>query len=261
MSDPEAPRYGMLHALVLAPLFHRGLYQDVGQRWRGWGFIYLHVLVAVIWLPIAGVYQWRLHRAVEDTWRAGLEDFPALHIYQGRLRTDVEVPYTWNDPESGEPFLLVDTSGTITSLDGRPERMLFTRDTLFIDQGDIPARTYAIKRFPALYVDGDTVLDWLEQARLWFFVIFYPLAFVVSVTWRCCQALVYGGIGLWVARMRGLPLKYGAATRLAAVAITPVMALDLVLTLVGWTPPFWWPICFLLAMGALGYAIAVNAEA
>ncbi|MCI0404254.1 MAG: hypothetical protein L0212_12175, partial [Acidobacteria bacterium] len=55
-------KYSILQPLLLS-FYSKDLYQDVGQHWRGTGFLYLFLLLALAWIPIAlkvhtGFVQW-----------------------------------------------------------------------------------------------------------------------------------------------------------------------------------------------------------
>ena len=97
-------------------------------RWILVGLV-LHLLIALIWLPITLQKQLQLNHFVKQEAPAAFADFPEMSVYAGELRTDVQAPRPWNDPESDLPFLLVDPTGEITSLEGRPERVLVTQGT------------------------------------------------------------------------------------------------------------------------------------
>src|SRR2546426_3324312 len=52
-------RYGILHPLLLS-FFSRSLYRDVGRTWKGIGFLYLLLLLALSWVLVTI----HLHRMV-----------------------------------------------------------------------------------------------------------------------------------------------------------------------------------------------------
>ena len=67
---PEA-RFSQRHGLWKAVLFDRVFMKDVIYRWKGAGLIYLHLVVAIIWIPLTAQAEWKLHSFVEDeaaTW-------------------------------------------------------------------------------------------------------------------------------------------------------------------------------------------------
>lgn len=260
MSEPEGRRFSILHPLWLAPLGSRALLEDVGRRWRGFGIIYLHLLVALVWLPVSIKKQVQLNHFVQNEAPAAFEDFPELSIYNGKLRTDAEGPRSWNDPQSGLPMLLVDTSGQITSLQGREERVLLTVDRMYVSQGQIAPREYKLNRMSGLYLDKVSILELLDTANLWFFVLYFPTAFVLSICWQAAFLVLYAMAGAAMARARGAELPFAACMRLAAMAITPVLLIELVFDMVGWAPPLWGLMTVAICVGYMARGVAVTVD-
>lgn len=262
MSSPETepPRFGVLHPLWLAPVASPALLLDVVRRWKGVGLLYIHLLLAVVWLPLSVKAAVGMHRFVEERAPAAFADFPVIHISQGRVRTEGPEPRTWADPESGQPFLVVDTTGTVTSLEGRDERLLLTAHELLVSQGQIPPRRYDLRGVSAFYLDREGVLETLQRVDRWFFVLWFGLRYVSAVTWKIAAMLVYALIAMGLSRARGAPLIFAAGMRLAAVALTPALLLDLVFGLVGWSPPLWGLAGMLVTLLVLGRGVAVHAD-
>lgn len=107
---PERRRYSPVATLGLS-FFSPELYRDVGRRWRGIGFWYLVLLLAVSWLPVAiKAHVGFAHFVRQDAPRT-LADFPGITITDGVVSIDRPEPYLWRDPDSRDVLLYVDTSG------------------------------------------------------------------------------------------------------------------------------------------------------
>ena len=90
--------------------------------------------------------------------------------------------------------------------------------------------------------------------------MFYPMALLFSFIFRAIQILIYALIGLAFANMLHVKLEYKTLMRLAAVALTPVLVLDLVLEFVPLRIPLWSVLGVLIGLGYLFFAIKSNAE-
>lgn len=229
-------RVGLFAALPLSLVGAPSVYADAGRRWTVLrSLVYLHLVVMLAWLPLT----WQARRALDhyaDTVAAeGLRSFPMILIQGGRLHTDVDTPYVWSEPASQEPWLVLDTSGQVSSLQGRPETVLVIPGAVEVaEEGEV--HRFDTSEVPALLIDAELLADLLESLRRWFPFLYYPLAVVGSVTSRGLLAcLCAGAAALWSRSRR--PLDVAGAFGLGTLAITPTLALLLVERLADVTAP------------------------
>lgn len=239
-------------------MFDKGFIRDVVYRWPGAGLIYLHLVVAIIWIPLTAQVGWRFHSWVQDEAPTWVQGMPALTVEDGAVYTSISrdrMPYSWTPGGRTEPVLVLDTTGRTTSLEGRDEPLLITRDALITRDGPV-----SLDAVPFFYVDPELSLMTLDSAALWFPVMYYLCAFLVSVTWRCLQCMAYGLIAWGMVGFDSQIVSFGAGMRVAAMAITGVLYLDMVVSLLPFDVPGWGFVCFLLAMGYLYWAVKVAKE-
>jgi hypothetical protein len=254
---PEA-HFSPLHGLWRSWMFDKEFIRDVVYRWKDTGLIYLHLVVAIIWLPLTAQVGWSFHGWVDQdaaTWAQGM---PTITVVDGEVFTNIprsEMPWSWTPGGETEPVLLVDTTGSTRDLQGRSEPVLLTRHALVTEEGPVP-----LDAMSGFYMDAELVLMMADSAVLWFPVMYYLCAFLVSVTWRCLQCMVYGLVAWAMARFDSQVVSYGAGMRLAAMAITGVLYLDMVVSLLPFDIPGWGLVCFLVALGYLRWAVKVAAE-
>ena len=257
---PPEPKFSMLAALWRAPLLMRPFWQDVIFRWKGWGILYLHIVVAIVWIPITFQLEMKFLDFVENDAEAWVEGFPGFYIEAGEVISDAyPMPYVWDDPDTGEPLFVIDTTGELTSLEGRPERFLLTRHSLWVRNAAGMERETRLGAIPFFVMDEHLLLLLLKDARFYFLVLFYLCAFLISVTWRCIQCLLYGGLA-WAAGGFGKAVDFGGAARIAAMAITTVLWLDMVEDLLPFDVPGWGFICFVIAAIYLFWGLKVAKE-
>ena len=251
-------RYGILHPLVLS-FFSRSLYRDVGRNWRGVGFLYLLLLLTLSWLP--SVIQ--LHRDLKGfaaTFApALLEQVPALRIVDGKVSIEEDEPYSIRNPLTGDPLAIIDTTGRTTSSAESGVPVLLTRSQLIIRKSRSETRVYDLSAIKDFSIDRQRAERWVAAITSWFAIVFYPLALVVSLAYRILQALLYAAIGIGFAKLLKADLAYPALVRLAAVAVTPAIALDTLRHSMSQPIAYWWFICFTIAMGYLCFAVNANA--
>lgn len=252
-------KYTILHAPLLS-FFSKWLYQDVAREWRGTGLLYLLALLAATWVPlVVGIHVVVTHFVRREA-PPVVEQVPPITIRDGAVSCPEPQPYFIKDPDTGRPVAIIDTTGELTSLEGTGAGLLLTRTRLIVAQSGNETRIYDLSNTRAFYIDRDILTKWLEIARRWLAVAAYPLLVLFSYVYRIVQALLYAAIGLLFARMTRATLTYQALVRLAIVATTPVIILDTIVLLAGLSIPYWWPICFVIAMGYLYFGVKASAE-
>jgi hypothetical protein len=120
-------------------------------------------------------------------------------------------------------------------------------------------RVFDLAAFEGLTLDSGRVNGWVQAFKSGFAIIAYPFAVAGSYLYRIVQALIYALIALIFARVLKVSLEYGALLQLALVAITPVLLLNTLRTVLGVPVPFAGLISFLVALGYLFLAVKANA--
>jgi len=252
-------RYGISRPLLLS-FFSRSLYRDVGRNWKGIGFLYLLVLLALSWVLVTI----HLHRMVSGLATVFspllLEQIPTLTITEGVVSIREPQPYTIRYPLTDAPVVIIDTTGQTRSLEGTPAKALVTRNQVYVRKSDAETRVYDLSNIRHFVLDRERVEQWIRVFRRWFAVVVYPFALAFSYAYRVVQALFYAAIGLGFARLLKVDLRYPALLRLSAVSVTPAVAVDTLRDVTGTWVPHWWLICFLIAMAYLVFAIRANSE-
>jgi chromate transport protein ChrA len=81
-----------------------------------------------------------------------------------------------------------------------------------------------------------------------------------SFIFRAVQILIYALVGLAFARMLKANLDFKTLMRLSAIAITPVLVLNLIFEFVPGRIPWWGLLGVIVALAYLFFAVKVNAE-
>jgi len=252
-------RYSIFHPLVLS-FFSKSLYRDVGKNWRGTGLLYLFIILALLWIPTVIKGHLGLAAWVDGDSKEITKQIPAITITKGQVSTDVTTPHVIKDPKTGEDIAIIDTTGTYQNLDNTDAKILLTKSTVIVRKNATQSQTYDISGVQSFYLDHSKVDGWLGTARTWFIPVLYPLALIFSFILRAIQILIYAVVGLAFARMLNANLDFKTLMRLAAIAITPVLVLNLIFEFVPGRIPWWSILGIIVALAYLFFAVKVNAE-
>jgi hypothetical protein len=253
-------RYSIFHPLVLS-FFSKSLYRDVAKHWRGTGLLYLAIVLALVWIPTIIKGQLSVSAWVNGDSKEITKQIPAITISKGQVSTDVTTPYFIKDPKTGTDIAIIDTTGTYTSLENTDAKFLLTKSKLITVKSATETQTYDLASVQSFYVDRARVEGWLAAAKLWFVPVLYPLAVLFSFIFRAIQILIYAAIGLLFARILHANLTYKTLMRLSAIAITPVLVLNLLFEFVPLHIPRWSLLGIVIALVYLFFAVKVNAAA
>jgi hypothetical protein len=251
-------RYSFFHAPVLS-FFSNSFYQDVAKDWRGTGLLYLLILAALVWIPTTIKMHREFGRFATNEAPRITQQIPRVTITDGKVSTDVAMPYFINNPDDGTPLMIIDTTGEYENLDKTPARVLLTK-TKLITRSERDVRSYDLSGVKSFEVDRGKVEGWLATGKTWLTLALYPVLVIGTFALRAIQILIYALIGGLFARMLNTNLSYKTLMRLAAVAITPVIVLNLILEFLPVRIPMWWLIGTFLGLGYLFFAVHSNSE-
>ncbi len=251
-------QYGVFSPLLLS-FFSKSLYRDVAKNWKGVGFLYLLLLLALTWIPVMMHFHNNLSDGISREAPKIVNQIPKITITKGEVSIDAPVPYYIIDPQSGEQIVAIDTSGQITSIDQTKAFALLTKNNLIIRQqhrGE--TRIFDLSAIQNLTLDRDSVMGWMQAFKKWFALVAYPFALGASFVFRIIQVLIYALIGMLFASILKTTLDYAALVRLSVISITPVVLLNTLRRLLDVHVPLTWLISFVIAMVYLFMAVKAN---
>lgn len=251
-------RYSIFHPLVLS-FFSKSLYRDVAKNWRGTGLLYLLLILALVWLPTIIRGHLSFVRFVDNDAKAITQQIPAIRIANGRASTNVPEPYFIKNLKTGETLAIIDTRDN-SEAGNTSVPLVLTETKLVTNNSASQTRIYDLSSVGNFSVDQARAEGWLGIARQWFFPALYPLAILFSFIFRAIQLLIYALIGLVFARTLNANLDYKTLMRLAAIAITPVLVLNLLFEFLPVRIPGWLVLGIVIELGYLYFAVKVNSE-
>ncbi len=200
MQQPNNPRqFSVFSAMATAPFFSGALNRDVARNWRGIGLRLLLLVLVITWIA-AGI---KMDRAVKhfanDEFPGVVQDFPPITIKDGVVSSPVDQPYYMKDKQTGKTFAVLDTTGTITSLDQADNAiLLLTENKIHYRDNSNPGQVKIqdLSKVKNFYVDRTIVTNWVAWGSKWASWVLIPIALVFSFIYRLIQGLIYGAIGM-----------------------------------------------------------------
>ena len=252
-------RYSIFHPLVLS-FFSKSLYRDVGKHWRGTGLLYLFIILALLWIPTIIKGQLATSAWVNGDSKEITKQIPAITISKGQVSTDVTTPYFIKDPKTGANIAIIDTTGKYQNLDNSDAKILLTKSKLIVKKSETESQSYDISGVQSFYLDRARVEGWLALCKTWFIPVLYSLGLLFSFIFRAVQILIYALVGMAFASILKAHLDFKTLMRLSAIAITPVLVLNLIFEFLPGRIPWWSILGIIVALAYLFFAVKVNAE-
>ena len=241
--QPIVPKkkYSILHPFIFS-YFHGGLYRDIGQNWKGIGFLFI-ILLTTVSVSISTVSILSEVDSLMDSKEAQhfIDQIPPITINNGRVSSTVEQPFLLKAPITNKQkkteivIAILDTTGRYNSMKDTPdttfalltESELHTRNNTTGEIKTIPLNevgswAFGPKKAHEFYGIARDYLPWL-------LVIFLSIWFLVT---RLLFALFYGAIGTSIASSMSVQLPLSASMRIAAVAMTPGIIAGLLMNII-----------------------------
>ncbi len=240
--------------------YSKELYRDVGKNWTGPGFGYLILILAVCWLFSMSKIGTGLNKFFNEDVPRFTEQFPEIEIVKGEVSIQESQPYYIKDPVTKKITVIIDTTGSITSLDGTEAKLLLMKSELLYKKDALQTQSHDLSTVEDLTLTQEVIHSWLKIIKTLLLPIIYVSALLLSYLLRILQALIYALLGMGFASMLKVKLSYETLIRLAVIAVTPMLIIKTVIGMVDLEIPWdglWY---FIGAMGYLFFGIKAVAE-
>lgn len=243
----DAPFYNYLQALVLS-FFSSRLYVDVGKRWKGFGILYLLLVIFLFAIPFAFRINVEFNTFFEQQIIEPLKQIPPLYIQNGKVSLDKPMPYLIKN-KKGQIVTIIDTTGKVKTIDNTyPDLTTLITDNKFfykvpspqfffikdMQQKQAPVFSQSLSENINQVFDGN---DWIkssgiERIKLLSQIIIYPTIALLFFAIFLVFYLVFALMGQLIAKLFfNFSLGYRQACRLLMVSATP----QLIVLLLGLT--------------------------
>ena len=189
-----------------------------------------------------------------------VDQIPNITINDGQVSINKPVPYFIRDPHTKAIIAIIDTSGTIQSLEHTTAKFLLTQNQLIIKSRPSETRIIDLSKADDFVVNRLIIYDWLDKVEAWAIYAIFPLIVILSFCYRFIQILVYGLFGMIFNAIVKAQLSYGTLVRLSAFALTPTIAIFTALSLFSISFHFSWLLAFFLSMAYLFFGIVASKQ-
>jgi hypothetical protein len=163
--------------------------------------------------------------------------------------------------ETGEVLIIDDTVDSVPSEARADIFFVARREAGMIRPERSERRIWSLEQMGDREISPADVTAFFNSLAVWLPPVGYISAVLGALIFRVFQTLLYGAFTTVYARRRGLTLNLSTATRLCAVAVTPVIIIRTLLWFGPWEPAWYlrWPAA--IAITAAYIALAIRAVA
>ncbi|MHC4174959.1 MAG: DUF1189 family protein [Planctomycetota bacterium] len=252
-------KFSIIHIPVLS-FFSKELYRDVGLYWKGVNFLYLLLLLIICWIPPTIKIHVRVTDYVNNEAPKIIEQLPEITIANGEVSISEPQPYYIKNPENGDVLAIIDTTGTIESLEDSNAICLLTKTKIMLRKSEAETQIFDLSKVEHFVLNSERVMDWLYIANKLFVIIICPVALLGSYLFRIVQVLIYAAVGLLFALRCKVTLSYAALLRLGVVAMTPFLLAKTIFGISDIHLPYAILISPVVTLAYLFFAVKANSE-
>ncbi len=222
---------------VFQSFYSASLYWRAALSWRGRGFVYLFIVVSLCTIPPVAEQHLAFMKFSGGYLREVIEQMPKIAFRDGELHIAEASPHRIYDPNTRELLIAIDISDTNQEEGLAGAKVLLKRQQQVY--GMNVDRTKA-SRYTSRSVElgrGDmTALA--DRLGFWFTPINAFVLLAVGYLYSMVGLFITAGFGAWYAKKRNIALEHGALTRVAAIALTPPLVLQMLTRLLKIHVPF-----------------------
>ncbi len=240
----------MLNILILATVgfFKQTISRDVITKSQATGYAQLCLSIAIFMLIPAIVVQLSIMQRfsqngtyqLTDELIATIRTIPTITYHSGSIQTPESKSYLIESAESGNDFLLIDTTKPMDELTKNNSEPLFimNKDELSVHTYQEYRQIIKVKdlgralRFPddkAVIISANDILQAAEEITANLNsagIIFYFSVGISQLAEFALRVLVYAFIGMMIGGWLGIILSFKTALRLACLTATPLIIID-----------------------------------
>jgi hypothetical protein len=252
-------RYSIIHPLYLS-FFSKSLYRDVARNWKGLCLLYLLSLLALCLIPQVMMLQTDLTNYLISEAPKIVRQFPTITIRKGQASIREPQPYYIRDEKTGQPVMIIDTTGSVTSLKGTTASILLTKKSIIVRKDANDTRSFDLAGVDNYTVDRTDLYSLMDTLESWFAFMIFPFALLISFVFHAAEVFIYAIIGTFFLRQSRFSLPFRGLFRLAVISITPAMVAGTVFFIAGLEIPYWWPLNFVISLAYLFFAVRASSE-
>jgi len=267
------PLFGYWQALYRA-FFSKRLYIDVGKRWKGFGFIYLLLVVILFSLPLSLYLMNNFNHFYQEQVLDPIKRIPEIYIQNGKVVFNKPMPYKIKNAE-GKVDVIIDTTGMVSKISKRyPDlSILIPKDEIFFRIPEPPLSTamHLTSSGESIYSEkidknlnqvfsGD---EWVQNSRVhtlrYIFLTLTPL-FIISFFYVMLAIMlpVLAFFGQLLAQIFfSFKIPFKKTNRLFIVSSTPALLLFFLVLTLNLKIPAQGILLLIVLFGYFNYAVMI----
>ena len=257
-------QFGLLQAIWMS-FYSAELYRDVARNWRGYGLLYLTLLLVLCWLPTpVRLFAALRTFAIADAPRIASQ-FPDITIANGVMHTQPPGRHAIATiaARPDEPTLIIDDSIDEVPAELELEAIVLTRHEIGMFRPNRnERRVFKLTSEADMELTGDKIAAFLHSLQFWMPPLAYLLGLLGSLAFRAVQACLYAAFTQMYAQKRNVTLDFPSALRLSVVAVTPVIVIRTLVWFFAHEPTRYirWPAALLITVLYLRFAVGALSE-
>lgn len=251
--------YSVFQAIVMS-FYSRKLYRDVANNWGGYAFLYLALILALSWTYFTYVTQTALTAGYATVSQEFVSQIPVLDIKNGIVSTPEKRPYLITAPNSKTIIAIIDTTGKYKELPNDNVAMLVTDSEIITKPKPHETRIDKLSPNFTMTIKPAVINNYIKDYLKYAWLLIFPTVLFASFIYRLLQAMIYSIIGKIYSNIIHANLSYGQVLQISLVSITPVLAVDALISIFHFHPTHPGLLCFVIAMAYLFYGIWSNKQ-
>lgn len=251
---PQTRSYPFYSALWNG-FYNKDFYAHVALYWRGAGFAYLLLAVALALAPMMVGLQVAVNAFLRNEVPYILNQLPEITIENGAASVEVEQPYVIYTRDK-KPFMVIDTTGGAQDIEAV---IVLQEREVIIRKNATEARHYELTEMQErTVITRETIEELIDTVKPWLLPVSFAVMLIAFYIFRLLQALWYAVLGLLIARIQNVQLPFDALLQLAMVALAAPMLVTALLVFTGISFP--WYATFVMAMFYLWFGIRASKQ-
>jgi len=211
--------------------YNQVFYKEVVQNWKGVGFTFLLILLALLTIPRIYQVQTQINHLVENVFPELIQEFPTVTIKNGNLSINQISPLIIRDKETFDAEIIFDTSGKYISLENTTASVLITSKQIFLKNNGSHPYILEVNRYDDMVIDKEKISEILPRLSSFGIVVYFPVSIAVSLITVYFKAFLLSLVGLIFLKLRRSRLAYTTLFRLTTFSIAPGIIVASVLQL------------------------------
>jgi hypothetical protein len=244
--------------MALLSFFDKNVYCYVTEKLdRSFVYKYLLFILAISSIPAFYIINTNIYDYINGPGKNVIQQIPEVYIKDGKISTEVSLPYIINDPETDKELIIIDNTGSFSSIEGNNAFIILVDGQLQVRTYENTAQNFDLTEFGDFKINKLKVKESIPIVK-WVIIIMYILYTLFLFTFYFILIHIYAWSGGFLDHFARSGLNYQAILRISALAITPVLLIDTILKIMMIHIPHWGIVSIILSMSLIYFGLISN---